>query len=117
METSAFQAAKIAIVEALGLSKDALHVHFGLAIMLLAALALRRPVGSLLPWLAVLAAAVGGELWDAVDDIRMLGEWRTRASIRDLFNTLLWPTVLLGLAKARLISRVRRSEPPRRDSD
>lgn len=113
METSVFQAAKIAIVEAVGLSKDALHVYFGLAIMILAALALRRPVGSLLPWLAVLAAAVGGELWDAVDDIRMFGEWRTRASLRDLFNTLLWPTVLLGLAKARLMSEARRCEPPR----
>lgn len=117
METSAFQAAKIAIVEAVGLSKDALHIHFGLAIMILVALALRKPVGSLLPWLAVLAAAVAGELWDAVDHMRMFGEWRTRTSLRDLFNTLLWPTVLLGLAKARLVSKARRCEPRPRSAD
>ena len=100
MDSSAFQQAKLSIVESLGLSKDALHIHVGLAVMLAAALVLRRPLSSPLPWVAALAAAVAGELWDAWDDLGTLGHLRMGAGAHDLLNTLVWPTVLLILARS-----------------
>jgi hypothetical protein len=99
MDTSGLQSLKLAIIAALGLSKDALHIYVGLSVFLLTALALRRPLRSLLPWLAVMLVALAGELFDAVDDIRSLGYWRWTASIHDVANTLFWPTALLLLTR------------------
>jgi hypothetical protein len=42
METSWYQSAKLFLVSALGLSKDALHVHVGLGVGLLARVRMRR---------------------------------------------------------------------------
>jgi hypothetical protein len=101
METSVVQAAKLAVIAAFGLSKDALHIHVGLAVFIIAALVLRKPWRSVVPWLAVLAVACAGELLDAVDNLRSIGHWLWRASLHDLLNTLFWPTVLLLLARYR----------------
>ena len=46
MESSAPQVLKIAILSVTGLSKDALHVHAGLAVFLTAALSMRKPMHS-----------------------------------------------------------------------
>src|SRR5471030_1666390 len=99
METSAAQAIKLAIVSATGLSKDTLHVYVGLAVFLAAALVLRKPLRSPLPWLVALVIAVLGEIVDMRDDISSLGYWRWAASVHDIVNTIFWPTVLLGLAR------------------
>ena len=99
METSTVQSAKLAIVEALDLSKDALHIYVGLSVFLLTVLVLRRSVRSLLPWLAVVVVACAGELLDAIDDTRSLGHWRWTASVHDIINTLFWPTALSLLAR------------------
>ncbi len=98
METSAFQTFKLAVVGATGLSKDAIHVYVGLAVWLGVA-ALRRSIRSLLPLAVVLAVAVGAEAWDAFDDISTLGRWRIGASVHDVVNTLVWPTILMLLAR------------------
>ena len=98
METSTFQSLKLAVVSAIGLSKDALHVHVGMIVFVLVFLALRRNGWSIWPWLSVLAAAALGEAIDAIDDIRSLGAWRWAASARDVASTLFWPTCLSGLA-------------------
>lgn len=99
METSTAQAIKLAIVSATGLSKDALHIYVGLAVLLTAAAVLRKPLRSIVPWLVVLTVAVSGELIDMHDDIVSLGYWRWGASLHDVLNTLFWPTVLLLLAR------------------
>ena len=46
---------KITISEAVGLSKDALHIHLGLAIFVALILVLRKSPASLVPWLGLLA--------------------------------------------------------------
>ena len=103
MKTSAFQSAKLAIISAAGLPKDALHIYVGLAVFLSVAVILRRPLRSLLPWFAVVAVACAGELLDRRDDLATLGRWRWDASLHDVVNTLFWPTVLLILARSRLL--------------
>lgn len=90
---------KLDIVAATGLSKDALHVYFGLIVWLLAAALWRRSITTLRPWLAVLIAAAVVEAFDAFDDWRSLGRWRMGASVHDIVNTLVWPTVLALLAR------------------
>ena len=93
------QAIKTAIVAATGLSRDALHIYVGLATFFLAAALIKRPLGSFLPWLVVLAVASTGELVDLRDDIVSFGYWRWDASLHDIVNTVFWPTVLLLLAR------------------
>lgn len=95
------QSLKEAVVTLTGLSKDALHIHVGLTVFLLAALLLRRPLRSPVPWLAVLAVALAGETLDALDALRANGEWGLAAAVHDLANTLLWPTVLMLGARCR----------------
>jgi uncharacterized membrane-anchored protein len=99
MQTSAVQAAKLAIVAATGLSKDALHIYVGLSVFLtVAAISKRRP-SSWLPWLAVLLVAMLGEVMDMRDDLLSLGYWRWSASLHDIVNTVFWPSVLLVFAR------------------
>ena len=99
METSAFQFIKLAIVAALELSKDALHIYVGLTVFLVVALALWKPLRSVVPWIAVVAMAVAGEVLDMRDDIASLGYWRWRASAHDILNTVFWPTLFLLFAR------------------
>lgn len=94
METSTFQALKLVIVSATGLSKDALHVYAGLALFLVAAILVRGNRSLVLPWCAVLLAAVTAEALDLRDDMASLGQWRWAASLHDVLNTVFWPTVL-----------------------
>ncbi len=101
METSAVQAIKLAIVGATGLSKDALHMHVGLAVYCAAALALRGRARPVMPFLAVVLLACLGELLDMRDDLLSLGHWRWAASLHDVINTSFWPAVLCLLASRK----------------
>lgn len=86
---------KTGFSELIGISKDALHIHLGLAIFVAVVLLFRRSPSSLWPWLAVLAFELVNELVDAfhwsagVLDIDLPG------AIKDIGNTMLWPTVAL----------------------
>jgi hypothetical protein len=87
------------VEETTGLNMDALHVHAGVLAQLLVALVLRRSIASLWPWLIVLAAAIANEWWDLTYEV-----WPTRddqwdESIRDTWNTMLLPTILLLLSR------------------
>src|SRR5687768_14023418 len=82
-----------------GLTRDALHIHLGLAAMLLAALLFRRSLRSLLPWFVAFAACVLVEAADLRDDIASYGYLRWRHSVHDLVNSMIWPTVLLLVAR------------------
>jgi hypothetical protein len=99
METSAVQSIKLAIVAATGLSKDALHIYVGLAVFLAAAVVLRKPLRSIVPWLVIVAMAIAGEVLDMRDDVASLGYWRWGASLHDIINTIFWPTVLFLIPK------------------
>ncbi len=94
METSTVQAAKLAIVAATGLSKDALHIYIGLAVYLTSAYFFRTRPRTYVPILLVLLVACIGEVLDMRDDVLSLGYWRWRASLHDVVNTSIWPLVL-----------------------
>jgi len=103
---SGFQQAKIALVQLLGLPKDALHIYVGLAIFLAAAALFRRPLGSWVPIAAVLAAALAGEAWDLIDTRATGARPDYGRNWHDVWNTCFWPTVLFLLARyTRLLGR------------
>lgn len=107
MDYSALQAAKLWLAGSTGLAKDALHVHVGLIIFFAAALLFRWPLRSWKPWAAALAATLAGEawdLWDSFADGRRIipsGNWK------DLWNTMLWPTMILLLARTTRLFQFR----------
>jgi len=103
MEPTAFQAVKAAILTFTELGRDALHVYIGLAILILSAWVLRKPLRSLFPWFLVLVIATGAELLDLRDDMATTGIPRWGASLHDIVNTLFWPTVILLLARRGLL--------------
>ena len=80
---------KTELSELLFLSRDALHIHIGLGIYVAAMLVLRRGPASIVPWLV--------EFLDAFHrsppDIDITG------ALRDIRNTMLWPTVVLLVAR------------------
>jgi hypothetical protein len=96
---SAFQQAKVALAAWTGLPKDALHIYVGLAVFLLTAALFRKPLRSWLPICAVLATALAGEAWDAVET------WEAGRTIvwernwHDVWNTCFWPSALFLLAR------------------
>ena len=96
---STFQGFKHDIVHLASLSKDALHVHVGLVIFLVAAAIARKGLRSVFPLVTVAVVALAGELLDARDDFRHLGHWRIGASLHDFINTMFWPTALWLLAR------------------
>lgn len=103
---SGFQQAKIALGQWLGLPKDALHIYVGLAVFLLAAALLRRPLGSRVPIAAVVAAALAGEIWDLLDTHAAGARPHWDRNWHDVWNTCFWPALLFLLARyTRLLSR------------
>lgn len=89
------------MIELLGLSKDALHVHIGLAVFFTALILLRCRVGDRLPWTIVFVVASIGEAWD-IRDRWMAGLNADPAGhLHDILNTLFWPTAITLFARAR----------------
>jgi hypothetical protein len=80
-----------AILEASGVNDKLLHVHAGLAIMLLARLVSGRSLATFLPFAAVAVAEIGNEALDAL----FFGAWRWDDTLGDAANTLFWPLVLM----------------------
>ena len=77
-----------------GLPDTLLHIHAGMAILLLARLVTRGSLATPVPLLVVAAA----ELFNEVMDRLYFGSWRWPDTIADVINTLFWPTILfIGL--------------------
>lgn len=82
------------IIDLTLLSRDAMHIHVGMAIFLLIWLLWRWRGARLVAWLGALCAALGGEILDHIaitSDITSLvwlEHWK------DIFSTMLWPTFL-----------------------
>lgn len=101
-----YNSLKTQLAELLGISKDALHIHVGLAIFVLAWLVLQRFRWA--PWGALVVIAlfeIGNEFmdlfhWHAGTMSMEVGDMWT-----DLLNTLIWPLV------ATLVIVARRSRP------
>ncbi len=85
------------LVENIGLTNDALHVHGSLLILMVSAIILRRRPDSIWCWLIVLIA----ELFNEYADMRGFapGEDTIDASMHDIYNTMVWPTIILILGR------------------
>jgi hypothetical protein len=86
---------------ATGLDMDALHVHAGVLLQILAALVLRRPLRSPWPWLVVLGAETINEIYDYTYEIWPGAERQIQLAegVRDLWNTMVIPSAILLLAR------------------
>jgi hypothetical protein len=92
---------KEAIKAVSGLSQDALHIYFGVALLLIAARLLKRPAWDPLPWAIVAAAALINEAQDFRTMWRVGRTLEIGSSIRDVVNTLVLPTAMLLRARYR----------------
>lgn len=90
---------KVSVETFTGLDMDALHVHIGILAQLATALILRRSVGSPWPWLIVLGAALANEWSDLTYEIWPDRDYQYSESVRDVWNTMLMPTLLLILSR------------------
>ena len=100
-----------------GLEKDALHIHAALLLYILAMAAFRQTRRSRVPWLFVLGVEVANEVFDfrraeRGDDPLPWGE-----SLKDLWNTMLWPTVLLFVGRYTTLFEHRSRHPEPEEAD
>ena len=86
---------KTSLIRWTGAQEDLLHVHFGLALFVLAALLLRQRMRS--PW--PLAIVAGFAVFNEVIDYLAPGPWNGPLSALDVVNTLFWPLILFLLAR------------------
>lgn len=90
---------KTALSEAVGLSKDALHVHLGLLIFLAAVLLLRTSLGSWTPWLVLLLFELANEAVDLLHEHDGIRVTDLSETAKDIVNTMFWPTVVVLFTK------------------
>ncbi len=91
-----------------GLERDALHVHGALLLYILAMALFRQSRRSRFPWLVVLGVELANEAYDLTHNVGT-GE-ELAGSAKDLWNTMLWPTVLLFVGRyTNWFERKRRS--------
>lgn len=72
-----------------GLPDPVLHIHAGLAVLLVARFISGRPLGSFIPFLCVVLVEAGNEVLDY-----LASGWRPADTASDIVNTLFWPFVL-----------------------
>ena len=86
-----------------GLDRDSLHIYAGVAVQLVVAVVLRRSVASPIPWLFAAVVALGNEYSDYTSATVTLGVRQELydEAVRDIWNTLLLPSVLLLIARFR----------------
>jgi hypothetical protein len=103
---SPLQQTKFFIVNHVHLAKDALHIYVALALFLGSAALFRWPLKSWRPWLLVLIAALIGEAWDLRDSLVYGTRIELGGNLKDIVNTIFWPTVLVLLARGtRVLKR------------
>ena len=97
---------KTRLVEVVGLTNDAMHIHGSILILFVSAIVLRRRPDSIWCWLIVFAA----ELFNEYADLKGVapGEATIDAAVHDLYNTMFWPTIILILG--RLLFPPRKTE-------
>ena len=88
---------KIRLIDAVGLTNEAMHIHGSLLILFGSAIILRRRPDSVWCWLIVLLA----ELFNEYADLRGAapGEATIDAALHDIYNTMFWPTLILILGR------------------
>ena len=93
-----------------GLPDAILHIHAGLAVLMVARVVLGRSLGSFIPFGFVVLAEAANEVLDRLS----FGAWRWGDTFADVGNTLFWPFVISLAVRVRpMIGRDR--EPARLD--
>lgn len=84
-----------------GLDRDSLHIYAGVGVQLAVALLCRRSLASPIPWFFVAAVALANEYYDYAFVLEALhgNQEIYDDAIRDIWNTLLLPSVLLLIAR------------------
>lgn len=96
------------IVDRTGASHDLLHVHAGVALLLVASILTRRSLATPIPFLCVCAVELANEVVDRM----MHGSWRVRDTGMDILNTLFWPAVLMLFMRYGLPTRSNAPDNP-----
>lgn len=87
-----------------GLPDTILHIHAGLAVLMLARVVTRRSLGSAVPIGCVIVAEAANEIMDRLH----YGSWRWADTCIDIANTLFWPLVIcLGVRVRPMLRRFR----------
>jgi hypothetical protein len=87
-----------------GLSDTILHIHAGMAVLMIARVVTRRSLGSLVP----LSVVVVAELFNEVMDRLIYHSWRWPDTLGDIANTLFWPlAICVGIRLRPMIDRRR----------
>lgn len=90
---------KIYLIDLTGLGKDALHVYAGMTVFLLTRLLWRWRGGWMVAWIAALALATGIEWLDMRAEGKVGSIQPDAEHWHDIWNTMVWPTVLLFLGR------------------
>lgn len=86
-----------------GLPDSILHIHAGLAVLMIARVVTGRSLGTMIPFAFVVVAELGNELLDYLSY-----GWRAADTYSDLVNTWFWPLVIsLGVRWRPMIRRDR----------
>jgi hypothetical protein len=102
--TDLYQQFILWVGEGTGLPDTVLHIHAGLAVLMIARVITARSFGSFVPWTVVLVAELANEVMDRVT----YGSWRWPDTINDVVHTMFWPTAIcLGVRLRPLIGRRR----------
>ena len=96
-----YEAVKIAIATWVGIDDWLIHSQFGMIIFVLSAIALRKPLGTLLPVSLVIVSEGLNEYLDKLN----YGSWRWPDTSRDLIFTIGWPLILFLCARIGLLRR------------
>lgn len=99
---SEYQNAKLIILSILEISKDAIHIHVGLFVFFAAVVLWRKGSVDALCLIPVVIIASLMESLDLRDDYTYQGSVSMAAltaSVHDLINTMLWPVVIVVLAR------------------
>jgi len=86
-----------------GLPDIILHIHAGMAVLLVARIVSGRSLGTLIPLGVVLLAEAFNEIMDRLH----YGSWRWADTTTDIVNTLFWPTVICLAVRLRPLIRTR----------
>jgi len=105
---------KMRLVDFVGLTNDAMHIHGSILILFVSAIVLRRRPDSIWCWLIVLIA----ELFNEFADLKGMapGEATVDAAVHDIYNTMFWPTVILLLGRFLFPPRAKETKADEADS-
>jgi hypothetical protein len=100
---------KIRLIEYVGLTNDAMHIHMSLLLLFVSAILFRRRPDSLWCWIVVFLA----ELFNEYADLRGAApdEASLDAALHDIYNTMFWPTVIVVLGRFLFPRRLKATRP------